>query len=137
MGTHVRVHPSRLDCAAITLVLAHNIRYGYGFTAPVTGAFRFRFLSPLPLPLPLSLSLSPCVSLVLFSFSCNRALINQVMEAVATARVRCLAAQPDGRGAAARGGQRRGKMPELSPHQKLSSLCLTLLQRDWSEGDLK
>ncbi|CBJ26655.1 conserved unknown protein [Ectocarpus siliculosus] len=61
----------------------------------------------------------------------------QVMEAVATARVRCLAAQPDGRGAAARGGQRRGETPELSPHQKLSSLCLTLLQRDWSEGDLK
>ncbi|CAM9123067.1 unnamed protein product [Ectocarpus sp. 12 AP-2014] len=61
----------------------------------------------------------------------------QVMEAVATARVRCLAAQPDGRGAAARGGQRRGETPELSPHHKLSSLCLTLLQRDWSEGDLK
>ncbi|CAM9399323.1 unnamed protein product [Ectocarpus sp. 13 AM-2016] len=61
----------------------------------------------------------------------------QVMEAVATARVRCLAAQPAGRGAAARGGQRRGEAPELSPHQKLSSLCLTLLQRDWSEGDLK
>jgi len=30
-----------------------------------------------------------------------------------------------------------GDAAELSPHQKLSSLCLTLLQRDWSEGDSK
>eukprot|EP00903_Cladosiphon_okamuranus_P011447 g10784.t1 len=54
----------------------------------------------------------------------------QVMEAVATARVRCLVEQS---GAAGEGREAGA----LSPHQKLSSLCLTLLQRDWSEGDLK
>lgn len=54
------------------------------------------------------------------------------MEAVATARARCLAAQPGGAGE-----DEGGDAAELSPHQKLSSLCLTLLQRDWSEGDSK
>eukprot|EP00752_Nemacystus_decipiens_P018674 g16742.t1 len=54
----------------------------------------------------------------------------QVMEAVATARARCLAEQSGASGEEQEAG-------ELSPHHKLSSLCLTLLQRDWSEGDLK
>ncbi|CAN0219224.1 unnamed protein product, partial [Pylaiella littoralis] len=62
----------------------------------------------------------------------------QVMEAVATARARCCSSAERSGGVAVGGGGREGgDKPELSPHQKLSSLCLTLLQRDWSEGDLK
>lgn len=65
------------------------------------------------------------------------AMATQVMEAVATARIRFLAAQSP----AARSGSRRrsaeGDASYLSPHHKLSSLCFTLLQRDWGGGDLK
>ena len=55
----------------------------------------------------------------------------QVMEAVATARIRFL--DGENRGSRERGGDDTS----LSPHQKLSALCLTLLQRDWSGGDIK
>lgn len=64
---------------------------------------------------------------------------NQVMEAVATARVRFLAARsPPSRGGRQGGGfMGGGNSSPLSPHQKLSTLCLNLLQRDWSNGDMK
>eukprot|EP00904_Undaria_pinnatifida_P010786 jgi/Undpi1/6838/HiC_scaffold_21.g09314.m1 len=63
----------------------------------------------------------------------------QVMEAVATARVRFLAARsPPSRGGRQGGGfMGGGNSSPLSPHQKLSTLCLNLLQRDWSNGDMK
>lgn len=59
---------------------------------------------------------------------------DQVMEAVATARMRFVEAQGGRQGGGFMG---RGDNSPLTPHQRLSSLCLTLLQRDWSNGDMK
>ncbi|CAM9484206.1 unnamed protein product, partial [Sphacelaria rigidula] len=61
------------------------------------------------------------------------------MEAVATARVRVLAAESEETGSDTTDRRRRrdGGAPLTSLHHRLSTLCFTLLQRDWGGGDMK
>lgn len=65
----------------------------------------------------------------------------KVMEAVATARVRFIAAEGSENSPSSSSnrssGHRRHNGGAISLHNKLSALCFTLLQRDWGEGDVK